>query len=598
MYTLPTFRQADSAQLLHIYRLLEQVYGLTYDSPDAGLVAQAIADRMEARGVADVETYARLLEGDEMAAELRALVDRATVRETRFFREGDLFSALADEIVPAILDRNLHTGCAGRPLTVWSAGCSTGDEAYSVAIVLLEMARNGLPLSVRVIGTDVSPSAIAHAASGVYPESVLNRIDSELVERYFRPVWLSDNHELAYAHEARSLRYKVVDELAECVSFREHNLTAFPYPGDLDGFDLILCRNVLMYFAEETAFRVIGELSSRLNEGGYLILDPWLSCARLAELGLQHVRCRCELALRKVPQRERASRATDERRLPGSHADVQRSRQDCPAENCPGENCSPRPSSPESCPIEGRPVGIRSADYGSIGDRHGANRSLDPGSTQGGSDVRHSPDRSAQEDVEVAISQARMSAGRGDWARAQLLLAAAEQLAPLDPRVYRLMGEVHLQRSDLEAASRCFARVIYLQPRNAVAYWRMAHIYRRMHRHRDEMRQLHNVLQCIECSEARAGRSETDAELKRVKQCGADVQCEVVAQRHAGAEPERVAQYSADAERKAVAQLDADIECEVSEDTLMRACLHRIEELRRDLREERRARSYSHCSDR
>jgi len=271
-----TQEREGSAELLGLRRLIEQTYGLVYDGPDSGLLSHAIADRMQETGSECLASYcSSVLSSPAGADELRLLVDAATVKETRFFRGKGLFEALVSQIAPDIVSRMKPARQGGRSVRAWSAGCATGDEAYSLALVLMEAARGRFLSPVRVVGTDVSASALTHAAGGVYFANALRNVDKSLLKRYFIRL-PADGGPLGCAKPGPwSVRYRVGPELAACVEFIEHNLAVMPYPQHLREFDLILCRNVLMYFSTDTVARVTRELSRCLCEGGYLILDSW-----------------------------------------------------------------------------------------------------------------------------------------------------------------------------------------------------------------------------------------------------------------------------------------------------------------------------------
>lgn len=445
----------QSTQLLEIRRLIEQTYGLVYDGSDSDLVTQAISDRMLTLGVSDLTSYLMLLSGPRRNSELRNLADLVTVRETRFFRGRGLFAALTRDIVPELLDRIKLSGNTGRSLRGWSAGCSTGDEAYSLAMVLLEAAEKQFPLSVRVIGTDISLSALSLAAKGVYDQRALDSVDDDLLSKDFTRVYTDCDAQTSGRSSA--VRYKVTEALTSCVQFCEHNLTAFPYPTRLDGFDLILCRNVLMYFSEDTAGRVVKELAGRLNEGGYLILDPWATRPCLPESRFQSSQCSYGAVIKKAPgdSRRRQSGAT-------------------------------LPSISDPC-FSSHPAKTQVTD----GDP-AASDVLGCARATSALELHEASDR------EEAMRRARAYTDRGEWSKALPLLSELAQEASTDPEIHLLMGEVYVQIANFDAALRSFGRLAYLEPHNPIAHWRMAYVYRLMGEHSSEMSQLQNVLRCLE----------------------------------------------------------------------------------------------------
>ncbi len=197
------------------------------------------------------------------------LVDEVTVKETSFFRDRRQLDAIAWR---PLLERAQATGA--RELRVWSAACATGQEAYTLAILACE-AFAPLDPPVRVLGTDIAASALEAALAGRYRDRLLRGVDEDIRRRYFE----EDGDRVIVGERARQL-----------VDFRPHNLARDPVPPLGEGpFDLILCRNVLIYFDGETVERVIEGLEGALRPGGMLILgsaDTLCGTARrLARIG-------------------------------------------------------------------------------------------------------------------------------------------------------------------------------------------------------------------------------------------------------------------------------------------------------------------------
>ncbi len=206
----------------------------------------AIASRI---GHRSEEAYLRYLGSFEGAAELAELMSVLSVHRTELYRDARQLETLLAKVFPRLLEKRLT-------LQVWSAGCATGEE---VATLLLLMAEAGAAPESLVLGTDVSAGAL-HVAKGFsYSAESIKPTPVHLRERYFR---------------AEKGRYELVGRLAARARFAQHNLMDFPYPlpEGGGGFDLILCRNVLIYFTESAAEKVLAGLAERLNPGGVLVL--------------------------------------------------------------------------------------------------------------------------------------------------------------------------------------------------------------------------------------------------------------------------------------------------------------------------------------
>jgi chemotaxis protein methyltransferase CheR len=210
--------------------------------------------RLRALRLGDFEAYYRyLLYTPGRKAEMARMLEAVTIRETYFFREPRQLEALRDELLPGVAGEN----SASRTLRIWSAGCASGEEPYSVAIVVLE---SGLfdGWSVEILGTDLVPEAVEAARRGLYRESSLRAVSGERRERYFTKEGAN-----AWRLDERVRRMVAFDilNLAD-----ERAVASFPV------FDLVLCRNVLIYFGEAARRRTVIAFYHRLREGGFLLL--------------------------------------------------------------------------------------------------------------------------------------------------------------------------------------------------------------------------------------------------------------------------------------------------------------------------------------
>lgn len=225
--------------------------GLTFAGSRGDALRQALAGTVE-REYADPGSLLRRLATDEDA--FAALCDEMTVRETFFFRERsklDLLRRLVAEASPAR---------TRAPLRVWSAGCASGEEAYSLAAVLTDAGLHG---RFQVVGTDLSPSAVGAARNGSYGRWALRGLDEATVGRLFT---------------VDGDRYHVREKYRTAVEFHQHNLLD-PLPVGLGGFDVVFCRNLLIYLTGDAVDRAVHRLVEALAPGGWLVTgvaDPLL----------------------------------------------------------------------------------------------------------------------------------------------------------------------------------------------------------------------------------------------------------------------------------------------------------------------------------
>jgi chemotaxis protein methyltransferase CheR len=223
--------------------LLASRAGLIFDESRRDSLSYAVADRMNSAAVERPRS-----------AEVQALLDDVTIPETYFFRNGPQFHALRAFVIPELVAAAAKTG---RRIRVWSAGCSTGEEAYSIAILLRELLPPG-QWDVQVIGTDISTKALAAARNGQYGARSLGAVDEAMRSRWFTPV---GGGEFAVSPEIKAL-----------VDFRHHNLVSDNAPLADGQIDLVLCRNVTIYFGRETTRTLMKRLYRSLRDGGYLFL--------------------------------------------------------------------------------------------------------------------------------------------------------------------------------------------------------------------------------------------------------------------------------------------------------------------------------------
>ena len=237
------------------YDLILRRCGLTFRHVRMPDVIGLVHDQMRARGLADENAYYQLLaQQPGGSAEWDALIERLTNHETSFFRHPPSFDALRQQILPALRAAKPP----GSRLSLWSAGCSTGQEAYSIAMCALDEAAPG---DFTVWGGDISHQAIKIAREGRYGPRAIAGIPDHYRKRFLRTVTAEAGTE-----------YEVVDDLRRRVRFMTANLV------EPDGFrpshDVIFCHNVLIYFSPAAVTRAVSWLASCVAQGGYLLLGP------------------------------------------------------------------------------------------------------------------------------------------------------------------------------------------------------------------------------------------------------------------------------------------------------------------------------------
>ena len=250
-------------QFKTIADLVQGQVGIQLPPSKRTMVEGRLRKRVRALGLEDLEAYGRaLFEDGRLEEELAHLIDCVTTNKTDFFREPPHFDFLARRAVPKFLAAG-----AQRTVKVWSAACSTGAEAYTIAMVLEEMQRSGPRFGYSILGTDISSDVIAAARDAIYPDAMLDAVPAALRQRY-----------LMRSRSPDQQTARIVPELRRRVQFHSLNLMDASYPFDRD-VDVIFCRNVLIYFDKATQAAVVGRLATHLRPGGFLILGHSESAA-------------------------------------------------------------------------------------------------------------------------------------------------------------------------------------------------------------------------------------------------------------------------------------------------------------------------------
>lgn len=221
-------------------------------------LARGTASAARDAGFLDEAAYVqRLLSTPASRAQIETLASQLTVGETYFLREPRVFHVLETIVLPELI----RAGRPGQPLRIWSAGCATGEEAYSIAILLSRLLPDLTDRDLTILATDINPRFLQKAAEGVFSEWSFRGTTPEFRERYF----------LARG----SNQFELLPRLKKRVTFAYLNLVDDVYPSltnGTNGLDLIFCRNVLMYLTEGVAGRVVRELHRSLADGGWLIV--------------------------------------------------------------------------------------------------------------------------------------------------------------------------------------------------------------------------------------------------------------------------------------------------------------------------------------
>jgi len=257
---LPPLSTADLATLCDF---LYARTGMLFGESKRYYIDRRVAERMAQKHLTAFVDYYALLRAEPGEAE--QLINSFTINETYFYREEHQLGCLSTSILPEII----RTKQPGDKIRIWSVPCSSGEEPYSIAIWLLENWRLVDAYNVEIVGSDIDTAIVAEAVQASYGPRAVMRLSPDLIERYFVP--LGDG------------RVRLIDDLRESVAFAPCNITDAASVARQGRFDVIFCRNLLIYFDAQARVRCMQHLFNSLVPGGYICLGHSESMSRISE---------------------------------------------------------------------------------------------------------------------------------------------------------------------------------------------------------------------------------------------------------------------------------------------------------------------------
>ncbi|MDO8863576.1 CheR family methyltransferase [Haliea sp. E1-2-M8] len=428
-----------------------------------------IAAAAKDAGAADALTYIQLLlDSPPSPANMGTLARHFTVGETYFFRHKASFDALAAHVLPELLQRR---ELDQRQLRIWSAGCCTGEEAYSIAILLDRLLPQQENWEISIVATDINPLFLQKAERAVYGEWSFRGT----------PEWVKD----LYFTKGRNNTYELIPKIRQRVQFAYLNLAEGTYPSaqsDTDRLDVIVCRNVLMYFSTEEARRVVSRFRAALQENGLLLVSPAETSSTLfPDYSLVHYvgtsfyqpreavapKKPALLSLKQAPQ-----------------AATQIKNMKTAAVNVPRIRPAARPEQKSSAVSWSR-----------------------------ASKARITPTRiggNSESAVELA-RLARAAADKGNLDNAAQLCEQAIAAEKLNPAFYYLLATIDQERGRIDAAVQALQRTLYLDHRFVLAHFALANLRLVEGRRKDAARYLETVRRLLQDYEADETLAESDS---------------------------------------------------------------------------------------
>ncbi len=488
-----------SGELLGLFsKYIEDHLGLYFPKEREGDLARTLRSASAGLGFKDPEACIRFfLLAPAGRGQIEALAGYLTVGETYFFREEKTFDVLKEHILPELIRWRRESG---RHLSIWSAGCATGEEPYSVAILLHSMLPDFREWDINILATDINPHFLKKAARGVYGEWSFRNAPPMFRNRYFR--------------NAAKGRFELLPHIRERVTFRYHNLaggTTPPLANGIGAMDIIFCRNVLMYFSRKVQEEVVRKFHASLVEGGWLAVSPVEMPANLFPAFIRsdspgvslYKKVRKDASL-KNENGEPSAAQTGVPFAGDNHGEVSagegpvygheaRISQETelnglpaigPKEEPEGEAAAPQPSD-QTAPYQNAMALYREGRYVEAGEE--AARLLS------GENILSSPDNGKR----VFKLLVHIYAAQGRLDDALEMCGKAISCDKLDPGTYYLLAVIQQEMGRSEESAATLKRIVYLDPGFVLAYFFLGDLARRQGKMDESRKQFNNALSAM-----------------------------------------------------------------------------------------------------
>jgi len=233
--------------LKEITEFVQKKRGLDLSYFKPAFLSRRIGVRMKMLNMTNSSKYAELLNSD--LNEVGTLYDSLSINVTKFYRDKKVWQIFGKKIIPELLKDNT----SNEKLRIWSCGCASGEESYSLAIMFSEAYQNPIN-KFKIIATDINSKAIQHARAGIYTSDNLKNLDALLITKYFE--------------KTNDGNYEIIDEIKDLVSFNLADITTFP----ISYLDLIFCRNLLIYYGKDAQDLIFKKFHTVLKPNRYLVL--------------------------------------------------------------------------------------------------------------------------------------------------------------------------------------------------------------------------------------------------------------------------------------------------------------------------------------
>jgi chemotaxis protein methyltransferase CheR len=458
----PSSLMSVSQEMLTVFKtyLLEHS-ALYFNQNNQRILERALLRRVQALRLDSLRAYYNyLLSQAENYDELNKLIGLLTVGETSFFRYRSHREALLHYVLPRLIDKNKDR----KSVRIWSAGCSTGEEPYSLAILIRENFPELIDWDIQILATDINKRALRQAREGIYGERSLRMMEERLRKKYFRK---------------EEAHYQISGEIREMVRFNYLNLKSDSFPVAID---MLFCRNVLIYFEMETIRNIVASFSNSLNAGGYLFMGHSETMQNVSDRFQRHNQKNAFFYQLKIPEAVQG-----------------------PVKKAIKKHVSSGRPSSEDRPVKGTACKSPSRSL------EGQNKRLDPEQL-----YRNAVNAFEHERLNEAgqlfdqllelqpqnplalVGKGLLLANQGQYRDARILCARAIKENDLLPEAYLLRGLILDMEGFLERALVEYQKVLWLDANFVMAHYLSASIYGRLASNEEKQRSLRNAARSLE----------------------------------------------------------------------------------------------------
>ncbi len=411
--------------------LIAERSGIYFEPDKQELLKDNLLQRMADCGLSNFAEYFNLLLSPAGTKEFDHLLNLITIPETHFFRDRAQFRALERFVIPEIVKKKSYPGAS---LRIWSAGCSTGEEPYTIAMIL---AAGTVDRPIQILATDVSQDALKAAREGIYTARSVRDVPQDYLNRFFT---------------RKGNQYLLDESIKQMVEFRYFNLVTEPYPLiEMSGWDIIFCRNVTIYFQAEATRKVIHNFYRSLREGGYLFAGYSESLRYISDEFDTLQQEGAFFYQKGVPKKEVRKKG---RKIRGRRNTIAR---------------SSRKQGPKAV------AGAKSEEIAQICDR--AKELLERGKPEEAGEILIPYLRESTAPASILLVQAEIALNQGELEKAVQLCERIVEREPLSVAGHYLLGVIYLTWEDEARAIEEFKKVLYLQPEHALARFNLGDLY-------------------------------------------------------------------------------------------------------------------------